>query len=72
VILVIGAVPEAHGSGLGRVLAAGIARALQQGGYERVHTTWVHESATGSKALVRRIGFHQTREYAIFQKALSD
>jgi hypothetical protein len=40
VILVIGAMPEMHGSGLGRVIAAGIARTLVAGGYKLVHTTW--------------------------------
>jgi len=70
VILVIGAIPEVHGSGLGRVIAAGIARTLVTGGYKLVHTTWIHESTAGSRALVSRLGFRQTREYAIFQKPL--
>lgn len=70
VILVIGAIPEVHGSGLGRVIATGITRGLVAGRYERVHTSWIHESTVGSKALVRRLGFHRTREYAIFQKPL--
>lgn len=70
VVIVIGAIPETHGSGLGRVIAAGIARALEAGGYERLHTTWIHESNTGSRALVRRLGFRQNREYSIFQRAL--
>ncbi len=72
VVLMIGARPDAVGSGVGRVLAGVVARIAlgEVGSYARVHTTWIHQDNWQSRALVAGTGAQPRRSYAIFEREL--
>jgi hypothetical protein len=70
VILLIGALPEARGAGVGTALVGAMIRGIDQGGYEHVHTTWVHQENSPVFALVSHFGAEADRRYAIFDRAL--
>ena len=72
VVLMIGARPDAVGSGVGRVLAGVIARIAlgEKGRYSRVHTTWIHEQNWQSRAMVAGAGGQPRRSYTIFEREL--
>jgi len=72
VVLMIGARPDAVGSGVGRVLAGVVARIAlgEVGRYSRVHTTWIHEENWQSRAMVAGAGGQPRRSYTIFEREL--
>lgn len=73
VVLMIGARPDAVGTGIGRVLAGELARVGlgEAGPYREVHTTWVHEENWQSRALVSWTGAQPARRYAVLEKDLA-
>ncbi len=76
VVIMIGGDPSlgdpaeraATSAGLGSCLAAEVADALSDGGYETVHTTWIHEDNWRALALMRAIGAKPSKRYGIFQR----
>ncbi|WP_157849682.1 MULTISPECIES: GNAT family N-acetyltransferase [Streptomyces] len=72
VVLMIGARPELEGEGIGRILAAELAKVAlgRVGGYRQVHTTWIHEENWQSRALVGRTGARPRRRYVVLEKEL--
>lgn len=72
VVLMIGAAPRAVGMGVGRVLAGAIAEVAlgEVGGYNRVHTSWIHQDNWQSRALVAGTGATSRRRYAVLAKDL--
>ena len=78
VVIMIGAEPEASGDraqseafGLGSCLSAEIARSLNEGWYDTVHTTWVHERNWQANMLMRAIGAQKSKQYAVFERSVA-
>jgi hypothetical protein len=79
VVVMIGADPDAAGEdrsaataqGIGSVLAAQLAHGLSEGGYDVVHTTWIHERNWRAQMLMRSIGAREFKRYAVLQKELT-
>jgi GNAT superfamily N-acetyltransferase len=73
VILLVGAAPEAQGTGVGRLLASEMFRSIVNSKYERVVTTWVHQDNYFPRVLARGFNFRTTKRYLILGKeALPD
>jgi GNAT superfamily N-acetyltransferase len=70
VVVMIGAAPEYAGLGLGRLLAAEIARIPRAGRYDVIDTTWVHEQNRWSRAIVRQLRADPNKRYQVFERAL--
>ncbi|MDA0167612.1 hypothetical protein OJ998_00820 [Solirubrobacter taibaiensis] len=70
VILLIGALPQARHTGIGRALVGEIIRGIGEGGYEHVHTTWVHEHNAPVFSLVAQFDADVVRRYAIYDRTL--
>jgi hypothetical protein len=70
IVLLIGAIPDLHGMGLGRALVAELVRGLVDGGYESVHTTWIHERNWTSRVLAHAFEIKCQKRYAIFGRSI--
>jgi hypothetical protein len=71
VLLLVGALPELHGHGLGRILASEVARSvIDTRQYEVVYTTWVHQSNWTIRSLAKRCRAERDKTYAIFTRDL--
>jgi len=77
VVVMVGAQPTAGhdqepsaraANGIGTALASQIAHGLIDGGYQRVHTTWIHDANWRALTLMRVIGAKRLKRYAIFQR----
>lgn len=69
VIALIGAHPDLHGKGLGRVIADEIIR-YAIGRFEEVHTMWIDDRNPSSYILAQNGGMRRTKRYGVFRKAL--
>lgn len=70
VVVMVGAIPEYAGKGLGRVIAAELVRIARAGRYTTLYTTWVHEQNQWCRALARQMRSAPARRYAVFERAL--
>lgn len=71
VVLLIGVLPHVP-VGVGPVLFSEILKAVTAGGYEAVHTTWVHEQNRSVESLISRLcGLSPQRTYTIVQRELA-
>jgi GNAT superfamily N-acetyltransferase len=70
VMLIIGSLPETRGKGLGTALVAQMVVGLLDGGYEIVHTTWIHEENPVTAALVEHWNVEPDKHFAIFGRDL--
>ena len=70
VVVMLGAIPEYFGMGIGRVLAAEILKVGRGGHYATIHTTWMHEQNLWCQQIVRQIRSVPSKRYAVFEKAL--
>ena len=70
VVVMIGAIPEYFGLGIGRVLAAEIVKAGRAGNFDAIHTTWVHEQNHACQAIVRQMHSAPNKQYTVFEKSL--
>jgi GNAT superfamily N-acetyltransferase len=70
VLLLIGALPEVHGVGIGRTLLGELFRVGETSRYEALHTTWIHESNWSSRSLAAQWQLEPTKRYVIVGKAL--
>lgn len=79
VVIMVGGDPAAEekavhaqrGAGIGSCLAAQLAHALNDGAYETVHTTWIHERNWRALTLMRAIGAKPSKRYGIFQRSVA-
>ncbi|GAA3987483.1 hypothetical protein FOF52_21585 [Thermobifida alba] len=71
VVLLAGVLPEVP-MGISPVLFGQILQGAVDGGYERVHTTWVHDSnRTMNRLIQHTAGLRPHRRYAMFEKELA-
>jgi hypothetical protein len=70
VLLLIGALPETHGLGIGRTLLSETFRALDQSPYEVLHTTWIHENNWSSRSLAAQWQVKRTKQYVLVGRDL--
>jgi hypothetical protein len=70
VVVMIGAEPRSFGAGLGRVLAGEIVRCVDEGRYDTLHTTWIHERNWASRAIAERVGAAPAMTYALYEKRI--
>jgi hypothetical protein len=79
VVIMVGGDPAAEqraarvhpGAGIGSCLAAQLAHALNDGDYDTVHTTWIHERNWRALTLMRAIGAKPSKRYGIFQRSVA-
>jgi hypothetical protein len=79
VVIMVGGDPLAEersargqpGAGIGSCLAAQLAHALNDGDYETVHTTWIHERNWRALTLMRAIGAEPSKRYGIFERSVA-
>jgi hypothetical protein len=70
VVLLIGALPDRATAGVGRLLNWEILRGARDGGYQTVHSTWVHEDNWTMRSIVSGWGARRTHRYALYRKGL--
>lgn len=70
VVLLLGAVPGSP-MGVAPVLFADTLRAVEDGGYGSVHTTWVHGQNTAMHGLLGRLTGDPTRRWALFDRPIA-
>jgi len=70
VVVMIGVEPRSFGAGLGRVLAGEIVRCVDEGRYDTLHTTWIHERNWASRAIAERVGAAPAMTYALYEKRI--
>lgn len=79
VVIMVGGDPAAEekaarahsGAGIGSCLAGQLAHALNDGDYDTVHTTWIHERNWRALTLMRAIGAKPSKRYGIFQRSVA-
>jgi GNAT superfamily N-acetyltransferase len=69
VVALIGSEPDAHGTGLGRLIADEMRRYVT-GRFEELHTMWIDDRNPASYVLAQNAGMQPTKRYAVFRKAL--
>jgi GNAT superfamily N-acetyltransferase len=70
VVVMIGAIPEYFGLGIGRILAAEIVKAGRAGNFDAIHTTWVHEQNRACRAIAQQMRSAPNKRYTVFEKSL--
>lgn len=70
VIALIGANPDLHGKGLGRVIAEEII-CYASSRYDETHTMWIDDRNPSSYILAHNGGMSRTKRYGVFRKTLS-
>lgn len=70
VVLLLGAVPGSP-MGVASVLFSDTLRAVENGGYGSVHTTWVHGQNSAMHGLLGRFAGGSTRRWALYDRPLA-
>jgi hypothetical protein len=70
VIALIGADPDLHGKGLGRVIAEEIIYYAAER-YDEAHTMWIDDRNPSSYVLAQNGGMQRTKRYGVFRKELT-
>jgi GNAT superfamily N-acetyltransferase len=71
VLLLVGAMPELHGAGVGRTLLSEMVRsAFGTDQYRVIYTTWVHQNNGSVRALARRYRAARDKTYVILARDL--
>lgn len=70
VLLLVGALPEVHGVGIGRTLLSETFRVLQKTPYEVLHTTWIHEGNWSSRSLAAQWNLKPSKRYVLVGRDL--
>jgi GNAT superfamily N-acetyltransferase len=68
IVVMMGALPEYAGRGIGRVLGAEIVNAARRGGYTSVATTWIHDDNRWCRAIVNQMRLAPVKQYAVLER----
>jgi hypothetical protein len=69
-LLVVGRIPSARGLGLGVGLVSELVQGWLDGGYEYLHTTWIHDLNDASLGLAQQFGVAPNKQFAVFERKL--